>query len=294
MQVESPAASSSVSLSGERQNHPSAEDPPSRAQPADKSEFFFPGSGISALLVHGLTGTPYEMRWLGQRMADAGFRVRGVRLAGHAGAPEEMASASYDNWYESVVRGFEELRQYGDPNIVVGLSAGAVLAARLAIDQRDEVAALAMLAPAFFLPRMTALELRIVRQLGTLADQLFLYNTGGSDIHDAAARSIHPTTHLFPLSGPINLLELSKIVRARLDRITQPALVIHSRNDHTCPMKRNLDFVMKRIGSREKRAVILEESYHVITVDTERELVASEVIDFASQFRGSSPCSATG
>ena len=64
------------------------------------------------------------------------MRVRGVRLAGHAGMPEELGAVGYDNWYESVVNGLEDLRQYGEPIVVVGLSMGAVLSARLAADQR--------------------------------------------------------------------------------------------------------------------------------------------------------------
>jgi carboxylesterase len=67
----------------------SAEEPPSRRETAavDINEFFFPGEGVSALLVHGLTGTPYEMRYLGERLTARGVRVRGVKLAGHASAP---------------------------------------------------------------------------------------------------------------------------------------------------------------------------------------------------------------
>lgn len=264
------------------------------AAAVDKREFFFPGEGLSALLIHGLTGTPYEMRWLGERMAAAGIRVRGVRLAGHAGAPEDLGAANYDNWYESVVQGFEDLRQYGDPNIVVGLSAGAVLAARLAIDQREAVAGIAMLAPAFYLPRSTMLLLRMVQKLGRFSRQLYLYSPADSDIHDAAARRIHPTMHLFPISAPINLLDMSKIVRRRLQRITQPALLMHSRLDHTCPFDRNVNFVMKHLGSSEKRCVVLDESYHVITVDTEKEQVAAEVLNFAAQFRQQAPKVASG
>ena len=52
-----------------------------------------------------------------------------MKLAGHAGLPEELGAVSYDNWYESVVNGLEELRQYGEPIVVVGLSMGAVLSA---------------------------------------------------------------------------------------------------------------------------------------------------------------------
>src|SRR6266851_7516929 len=127
------------------------------------SEFDFPGEGVSVLLVHGLTGTPYEMRSLGEQLAARGARVHGVRLSGHAEAPESLGQVCYENWYESVVQGFEELRQYGEPNVVVGLSMGAGLAARLAADQPEAVAGLVMLAPAFFLPPARSIVLRAVR-----------------------------------------------------------------------------------------------------------------------------------
>jgi len=183
------------------------------------------------------------------------------------------------------VMGFEELRQYGDPTVVVGLSAGAVLGARLTIDQGESVAGIAMLVPAFFLPWRATLGIRLVQRLGSLIHHLYLYNDIGSDIHDAAARRIHPTMRLFPLSGPLNLLELSRVVRPRLDRITQPALAIYSRQDHTCPIGRNLAYVSKHLGSADRRDVILNESYHVITVDSEKQVVASEVAGFVEKFR---------
>jgi len=90
------------------------------------------------------------MRYLGDRLAAHGVRVRGVKLAGHAGLPEELGAVSYDNWYESVVNGLEDLRQYSEPTVVVGLSMGAVLSARLAADQGESVAGVAMLAAGIF------------------------------------------------------------------------------------------------------------------------------------------------
>jgi len=262
------------------------EEPPSPGlSETDRGEFSFPGEGVSALLIHGLSGTPYEMRWLGEQLAAARVRVRGVRLSGHAATPAELGASTYDNWYESVVRAFDDLRSYGDPKVVVGLSAGAVLGARLAIDQREDVAGIAMLAPAFFLPRWQTVALRVVQQFGSLATHLYIDNTSGSDIHDAAARAIHPATPLMPLSAPLNLLDLSKLVRKRLDRVTQPALVIYARQDHNCPIGRNRSFVTTHLGSRERRDVILEESYHVVTVDSEKQLVAAEVGAFIERFR---------
>jgi carboxylesterase len=269
-----------------------SDEPPSRhSAGVDISDFFFPGAtatgaGVSALLIHGLTGTPYEMRYLGERLASRGVRVRGVKLAGHAGMPEELGAVGYDNWYESVVNGLEELRQYGEPIVVVGLSMGAVLSARLAADQGESVAGLALLAPAFFLPTSTSLALRGLRGLlGSITERIYLFNPGASDIHDAAARSIHPNCRLMPLSAPLKLLDLSAIVKPMLSRITQPALVMHARRDHTCPIRKNVDYVMKHLGSAEKRAVELDESYHVITVDSEKERLVDEVGEFVERFR---------
>ena len=270
-----------------------SDEPPSRhSAGVDTNEFFFPpsggadGAGVSALLIHGLTGTPYEMRYLGERLAARSVRVRGVKLAGHAGMPEELGPVSYDNWYESVVNGLEELRQYDEPVVVVGLSMGAVLSARLAADQGESVAGLALLAPAFFLPTSTSIALRGLRGiLGSITDRIYLHNPGTSDIHDAAARSIHPNCRLMPLSAPMKLLDLSALVRPMLSRITQPALVMHARRDHTCPMRKNVDYVMKHLGSVEKRAVELEDSYHVITVDSDKERIVDEVTAFVERFR---------
>jgi carboxylesterase len=264
-----------------------SDEPPSRhAAGVDINDFSLTGAGVSALLIHGLTGTPYEMRYLGERLASRGVRVRGVKLAGHAGMPEELGPVSYDNWYESVVNGLEELRQYGEPIVVVGLSMGAVLSARLAADQGESVAGLALLAPAFFLPTSTSLALRGLRGLlGSITERIYLFNPGASDIHDAAARSIHPNCRLMPLSAPLKLLDLSAIVKPMLSRITQPALVMHARRDHTCPIRKNVDYVMKHLGSAEKRAVELDESYHVITVDSEKERLVDEVGEFVERFR---------
>jgi carboxylesterase len=264
-----------------------SDEPPSRhSAGVDINEFFFPGAGISVLLVHGLTGTPYEMRYLGEQLAARGVRVRGVKLAGHAGTPEELGAAGYDNWYESVVKGLEELRQFGEPIVVVGLSMGAVLSARLAADQGESIAGLVLLAPAFFLPMSMTIMLRGLRGvLGSLVDTIYLHNSGGSDIHDAAAKSVHPTCRLMPLSAPMKLFDLSALVKPMLPRVTQPALVMHARRDHTCPMRKNVGYVMKNLGSPEKRAIELEESYHIITVDSEKERVVREVAEFVERFR---------
>ena len=262
----------------------SADDDPHPLQ-ADTNEFFFDGSGASVLLIHGLTGTPYGMRYLGERLADAGLRVLGIKVAGHGGDPEELAAVTHAHWYESAVEGFERIREYGEPNIVAGLSMGALLASRLALDQPEAVAGLILLAPAFFLPPSTRLFLRALRPAARYGDQLFFRRPGGPDIHDAAERRVHPGNRLMPLGAALNLLELSDYLRPKISAVEPPALLIHSKKDHVCPFAKNVGFVMRHLGSIQKRLVALEDSYHVITVDSEKEWVAREVAEFAQTFR---------
>ncbi len=262
------------------------EDPPTDAAAAvNVDPFFLSGNNLSVLLIHGLTGTPHEMRFLGERLAHSGLRVLGVKLAGHAGTPEELGATSHDHWYQSVIAGFERLRAHGDPIVVVGQSAGAVLAARLAIDQGAEVAALALLAPAFFLRRRIWWTLKLLNVAHPWLGRVFLRGAE-PDLHDAAARQVHPAVRLIPLTALLELVRLATLVRSRLARLTQPVLIIHSRQDHLCPPA-NVDLLLTRLGSRVKRVVLLEESFHVISVDSEKARLADEVANFIAQVRQS-------
>jgi carboxylesterase len=252
-------------------------------QAVDVNPFFFSGSDLSILLIHGLTGTPYEMRFLGEHLARSGPRVLGVKLAGHAGTPEELGASSHDHWYQSVVAGFERLRVHGDPIVVVGQSAGAVLAARLAIDQGTEVAGVALLAPAFLLRRHVWWTLKLLKVAQPWLGRVFLRGSE-PDVHDAAARQIHPAMRLIPLSAVLEFVQLVTLVRSGLTRLTQPVLIVHSRRDHLCP-PRNVDFLLNRLGSPVKRVVLLEESFHVISVDSEKARLAEEVTKFIAQVR---------
>jgi carboxylesterase len=260
------------------------EDPQHPPDP-ETNEFFLPGNGLSALLIHGLTGTPFEMRYLGERLAAADVRVMGVKLAGHSAPPEALGATTHANWYESAVAGFERLRAYGDPIIVAGLSMGALIATRLALDQPEAVSALALLSPAFYLPRRVRIALRALKTVTPLARYVYLYKDGGSDLHDATARRVHRGTRLMPLAALLSLVELSDYLRPRLREVSQPTLIAHSRRDHTCPYDENVNLLMRRLGTAHKQLVTLEESFHVITVDSERERVADAVVDFAGEFR---------
>jgi len=248
--------------------------------------FFWPGGDVGCLLVHGFTGTPYEMRSLGERLRREGHSVGGIRLAGHATRVEDLAQCRWTDWYRSVEEGFEQLSQHSSRVVVVGLSMGALLAVRLAVQHASQVAAVVLLSASFELTNRWATRLGpVVRSVLPLFPESLRYlNKGGSDIADPVERMQRPTYQRLPLRGVAELIDLQRRARAWLPSVEQPVLAIHARQDHTAPLS-NLDLLETTIGDL-RRALILEESYHVITVDRERELVEAEVTRFIEDVLG--------
>src|SRR4030042_4040682 len=89
--------------------------------------FFFPGNKIGCLLVHGFTGAPKEMRWMGEYLNNVGYSVLGVRLAGHATQPEDMERMHWEDWIACIEDGYLMLKSLVDHIFMIGLSMGGIL-----------------------------------------------------------------------------------------------------------------------------------------------------------------------
>src|SRR5512138_1859202 len=112
--------------------------------------FLFPGSRIGCLLIHGFTGTPKEMRWMGEYLAGQGFSVLGVRLAGHATRPEDMLRSHWTDWVASVEDGYHLLRGLSDHIYLIGLSMGGNLS--LLLSTRLPVRGVVAISTPWYLP----------------------------------------------------------------------------------------------------------------------------------------------
>ncbi len=100
--------------------------------------FYSHGSDVSCLLIHGLTSTPNEMRWLGQHLRQQGFTVCEPRLAGHGTTPSDLARVTWREWYADVLAGYRMLRRECGRVFVMGRSMGGALALLLAACEADE------------------------------------------------------------------------------------------------------------------------------------------------------------
>jgi carboxylesterase len=214
------------------------------------------------------------------------------RVAGHETSVVELARTSWRDWYASAERGIDALLTVTPRVVVVGLSMGAMLAIRLAAERRDRVAGMALLSPAIAIRRSWVRWLGLpFRVLGAVDARLpivqrllapLVMTKGGSDIADLDVRSRHPGYRQVPLRALLNLLALQRSAWDAAPTLTQPALVIHAKHDHTAPIEA-ARLLFARLGSGAKRMVELDRCFHVVTVDCERALVLSELDRFLGE-----------
>ncbi|MEA2433074.1 MAG: carboxylesterase [Actinomycetota bacterium] len=236
------------------------------------AEEFELGSGpTGALLVHGFTGSPRSMRGLGEHLAAAGLSVRGVRLPGHGTTWQDLNSKKAEDWSGAVDKEFANFASGHDELFVVALSFGGALALDLAARNPGKIAGLVLLAP-FVLTKDP------LRFLAPVMPKLIKSLPGvGNDIclegQDELCYDKLPTV------AAAHMLKYCKNVRAELPKVTAPLLVMHSRNDHTSPPASS-QFINDNVGSTDKELVWLDRSYHVITMDHDRDDVFRRTQEF--------------
>jgi carboxylesterase len=242
---------------------------------------------LGCLLLHGFTATPDEVRPLGDALATAGFPVRAARLAGHATTPSDLARTTWRDWLGSAEVALTTLRAETSRTVVAGISLGALLALVLAARRPREVAAVVCCATPL---RLRDRRLDLLRSLGWLPPPVqrryVNLRKGQRDISDPDARAGSRSYDVIPLPALLSLMRLRGVARRVLPQVTQPAMLLHGRTDHVAPVS-NLELLRRRLGSRHVEWHVLDRSWHIVTEDVERELVARLTIDFLTRVEGS-------
>ena len=238
---------------------------------------------VGVVCVHGFTGTPYEMRYLGQRLHEAGFTVHGPVLPGHGTRASDLDATHAADWADAVEDAYDTLRLLCRRVVVVGQSLGGLLALHLA-SRRPDVAAVAALATPLWLDGLAG---RVARWAAT--DRLpvrAVPKLYGSDVRDRRTRIENPCYDTIPVRALGELARFMLEVEGELAQIRQPVLVLHGRRDHTAPVA-----CASRIAERTRaaRLRILERSFHLIAADVERDIVAAEVIAFVRRHAHAQP-----
>jgi carboxylesterase len=277
------------------------------------------GSNVLVYLIHGVTGTPAEMHYIARDLAKAnGWDIYVTTLPGHCTRLKDLVKTTEQHWRTHVQHQLSFARERYEHVFVAGLSAGALLA--LEASTVVPIDGVGVLSPTFVydgwntpwfhavLPfamkhvplscqrflfhrdgppygikdeELQATVREAYRPVALLRDwakdwQARLVSRGAASPPPSAASKGYP---IFPLRTLTEIDRLIAWVRARLYEVTAPTVILQAREDDmTSP--RNASIVYNEITSSEKELVLLDDCYHVITVDKQREAVAGNLTTF--------------
>ncbi len=246
--------------------------------------FFFPGNRTVCLLIHGFTGAPKEMRWIGEYLADKGFSVLGVRLAGHATRPEDMIRSNWTDWTASVEDGYSFLRGAADRIYLVGLSMGGVLS--LLMSTRLDVNGVVAISTPYKL--VDNWRLNYVDLLSKFQPYLPKYNDSpGTGWFDQESWKDHVSYPQNPVRSIGQLNQLLGAMRAALPKVNVPTLLIHSKDDGYV-LSENMENIYTSLGASDKTKLYITGSGHVIPRDAARNQVFEAAYDFIRRVESAS------
>lgn len=232
-----------------------------------------------ALLIHGFTGAPGELRNLGEALAAAGWRVDAPLLPGHGTRIQDLEACRVEDWFRAVDEALTQMRaQTGRPVAVVGLSMGALLGLWLAATRPDDVSAVVALSLPLQIPSRRARFL-IALLNGTRLSRLVRFISKGPTGLDPAVDAARFVYSRWTVRGLGQLARLMRIVRHELHEVRAPLLAIFGGKDTTAPPS-NGDLLLARVSSSVSEKHVLPESGHVLPLDRDAGRVAELTLAF--------------
>lgn len=249
----------------------------------------------AALLIHGLSGNPLEMQYLAKRLRRAGYATYVPHFKGYGFGErsDPFATGTWRQWRAQVLDYFDELARNYQSVSVSGLCIGAVLALDLAAKRPGQVAALSLLATTLAYDGWSLPWYQFLAPLAYYTPLRYRYSYRERHPYGVKNESLRrwiaremaeKTTSIagassLPMTAVHEAKKLIRHVRGAIPSVNAPALVIHAKEDDVASLK-SAEFVIENIGSDDVHFVLLHDSYHIVTLDNEKELVADETIRF--------------
>jgi carboxylesterase len=237
---------------------------------------YLKGNEIGFLFIHGFTASPYEGRELAIKLnTNLGCTASVPLLPGHGISPRSLKGIIWQDWYNCVKEKYFVMKKECKKIFICGQSMGGALVLHLA--SHHPVDGIISLAGAAFLKDWRLKLLPFARCFLT-----YQHKSKGPDIKNKSLKSKVPSYKKYPLQSLEEMLALLKHLRDDLIEISAPALLIHSQNDRTVHFD-NLNYIFEQISSTHKKKMILEESYHVLSIDVEKDKVFKQIETFISE-----------
>lgn len=282
---------------------------PQRIETHENGFYFKNNGGPTAILIHGLTGTPNEMKYVANFLSKKGYRIACPRLANHDQPIEILKDTKWQEFYESVRTAFLKADSENNHSsiFVAGLSMGALLALLLAEEFPNRISGVSCLSPTLFYDGWNVPWTRHLLHLvtwnplkylfyfkeetpygiknETIRQRIYDYYQQ-ADLNDLSRLSKYGYPY-FPVTLLCELQNLVKHLTKKLPNVRVPVQMLQAKNDDVTSV-RNSQFIYDKIGSQTKEIFLLHNSYHVITADDDRETVAEKVDEFFSRVKNHS------
>lgn len=256
---------------------------------------------VGVLLVHGLTGTPSEMKQFGKTIARQGFTVACPTLAGHCASIEVLSATKWHDWYHSMEVAFDALKEECEHVFVAGLSMGALIALLLAAKRKHQVAGVILLSTTFFydgwnVPKIKRALLLPLVLYSPLKYFVHWEETAPYGIKDERTRAlVHAILEnrdsqtadkigyfKTPATVILESVRLIKAAKKLLQNVISPVLIVHSTEDDMASLK-NAHYTKARVASETVETFFVDDTYHVLTLDKRKEDIAKRTAQFCKE-----------
>lgn len=255
------------------------------------------------LLVHGITGSPAEMKPLVRKLTAQGFSVACPQLAGHCSTLKELKQTRWPDWYASLVTAMDVMSEECDTLFVSGLSMGALLALKLAAGYPDRIQGVATLSATFFYDgwNVPRLRQRFLLPLAIYTPIRYFWSyhePAPYGIKDDRIRNViaavyqgegagMPEKYGYSEFPGVTIRETFNLIRAAkrdLAAIVSPLLIVHSTEDDMASLK-NASFLAAGVSSGQVETFYVDDTYHVLTLDKRKDDVAARVAEFFTRLQ---------
>ena len=264
--------------------------------------FLLNGGEKSVLLIHGITGTPSEMRYFGKMLNKAGYTVYCNTLPRHCDTLSELKKVTWKEIVDACAEDLRRLSKGGKKVFVAGISMGALVAVHLAYQFPSEVAGVIALAPTLFYDGWAVNKgwvrlmhatwhVPFIRNMVNIRED-WPYGTKDEELREGIERFYKGAkasefskkvflfgSPFFPMACLYQHHLFAKVVKKIIPQVKTPIIILHAEEDDMTSFK-NAQYLFDNIGSSDKTLVALRDSYHMIVIDREKDKVAQETIKF--------------
>lgn len=220
-------------------------------------------SDIGVLVLHGYTGAPGSVLPQAEFFASKGLNVELPLLPGHGTVISDMDKVSYKDWIDTVEKHYEILKKRTKYIFVFGLSMGGALSLYLA-EKHQEIKGVILVNNALFINDFRTKFLWFIKH--------FIHKVPAiaNDIKSPGVKE--PAYDANPTKSAHEAMKLFSITKKNIFKVISPTLIFKSTEDHVIPVE-VAEYTYDKINSEEKKLIYLNDSYHVATLDNDKDVI---------------------